>query len=137
MIRRATVLLTAIVAAIVVASGMGLSQTVPDSPRYAVKDLGILPGGSLNPDYGSIAYGINDSGEVVGVAPNSSSTHAFLYSDGQMQDLGTLPDGTESQSYDINNSGQIVGDSERVNWDGTRTSTAFLYKDGQTQNLNN
>jgi uncharacterized membrane protein len=55
------------VAAIVVVSGMALSQTAPSvSPQYTVKDLGTL-GGPV-----SEALGINNSGQVVGVAETSS-----------------------------------------------------------------
>ena len=74
--------------------------------QYTVTDLGTLPGGS-----GSEAWGINASGEVVGYASNSSGyQHAFLYSNGTMKDLGTLP-GLYSAScaYGINASGQVVG----------------------------
>ena len=46
---------------------------------------------------GSSANGINASGQVVGDADTSSGdNHAFLYSNGTMTDLGTLPGGSES-----------------------------------------
>ena len=54
-------------------------------------DLGTL--GGLE----SFAYRINDSGQVVGVADTSSGVeHAFLYSNGTMNDLGMLPGGSRS-----------------------------------------
>ena len=54
--------------------------------QYTVTDLGTLPGGTQ-----SCAYGINNSGQVVGSAETSGGAdHAFLYSGGSMQDLGTL-----------------------------------------------
>ena len=50
----------------------------------ALTDLGTLGGRSL-------AYGINDSGQVVGVArPLGNTVNAFLYSGSTMTDLGTL-----------------------------------------------
>ena len=61
--------------------------------------------------WSSYAYGINNSGQVVGEAdPNGDSdlSHAFLYSGGTMQDLGTFG-GMNSEAYSINNSGQVAG----------------------------
>ncbi len=44
-------------------------------PQYTVTDLGTLSGGSI-----SQAFGINDTGQVVGYALTSSgSAHAFLW----------------------------------------------------------
>jgi probable HAF family extracellular repeat protein len=65
---------------------------------------------------GSGAYGINDSGQVVGNASTSSgAVHAFRTAANQpinpaTDDLGTLG-GSTSQAKGINNSGQVVGDS--------------------------
>ncbi len=69
-------------------------------------DLGVLGG-----DY-SYAYGINDSGQIVGY----SDGHAFLYSGSTMKDLGTLG-GTTSRAYGINASGQA--------WDIPITASCF------------
>src|SRR5438093_11071320 len=53
---------------------------------YVIADLGTL-GGS-----GSTAYGINASGQVVGLANvnNDGGVHAFLHDATGMHDLGTL-----------------------------------------------
>jgi probable HAF family extracellular repeat protein len=97
-------------------------------------DLGTLPGGG----YQSVATAMNSSGQVVGAAlntiPDSNSmqqapigpgafwlwggiTPPYLYQmraflwdkqDG-MQDLGTLPGGTDAQAIMINESGQVIG----------------------------
>jgi probable HAF family extracellular repeat protein len=58
---------------------------------------------------GSVAFGINNSGDVVGAGYLSvSNFHAFLYSGGKMTDLG--PSGAfQASAYGINASGQIVG----------------------------
>ena len=50
------------------------------------------------------------AGRWWGTAHTSSGyDHAFLYSNGKMTDLGTLPGGSESYAYGINASGQVVG----------------------------
>jgi probable HAF family extracellular repeat protein len=75
-----------------------------------MQDLGTLTGYPLS----TIANGINDSGQVVGDAENSSYLdHAFLYSSGTMQDLNNLIRGnsgwTLEEASGINDSGQICG----------------------------
>src|SRR5215216_3401327 len=88
-------------------------------------DLGLLAGTD------SQAYGINDSGQVVGLSSiaDNQNYHAFLYKDGVMKDLGLLG-GTyrsyysNSQANGINNSGQVVGYSDTSSGE----YHAFLYK---------
>lgn len=89
-----------------------------------MRDLGILSGGS-----NSIARGINDSGQVVGYSDNGSATHAVLYTNGVMYDLGTFG-GSYSAAYGINNSGQIVG-----RFYSNSNYRAFLYANGSAQDL--
>ena len=56
-----------------------------------------------------MAYGINDSGQVVGESSTvSGDLHAFLWEGGVMTDLGTLGDGYY-WANGINMHGQIVG----------------------------
>ncbi len=127
--RRLTVLLTAMVVAIVLASGVALSQTTPVSPTYTIKDLGTLDGGHY-----SQAYDINDAGQVVGTSVGDSTgsfAHAFLYSDGLMKDLGTLEGGSASEAFGINDAGQVVGETRLSN----NSLHAFLYSNGQMQDL--
>ncbi len=74
------------------------------TPQYTVTDLGTLSGYAA-----SWPMGINASGQVVGYSCNTASDgHAFLYSNGQMTDLGTLG-GSESRAYGLNDSGVAVG----------------------------
>jgi probable HAF family extracellular repeat protein len=71
-------------------------------------DLGAL-GGSA-----SVAYGVNDNGEVVGEAQLASGpSHAFSWTQaGGMVDLETLG-GLYSAAYAVNDNGQIVGSAEK------------------------
>jgi probable HAF family extracellular repeat protein len=74
--------------------------------KYTVTDLGTF--GGLR----SVAFSINNSGQVVGNADTSlNETHAFLYEAGTLIDLGTLG-GKESYAYHISDSCFIVGRSQ-------------------------
>ena len=94
-------------------------------------DLGTLVGDKTV----SSAFAINASGQVVGSSDTDEYgvTHAFLYSNGTMTDLGTLAPFYEcsSTAYGINASGQVVGES------GTTgdTTHAFLYSSGTMTDL--
>jgi probable HAF family extracellular repeat protein len=59
------------------------------------------------------ALDVNNKNQVVGDSsfPNVSYSQAFLYSDGQFKSLGTLPGGSSSRAFSINDSGQVVGAS--------------------------
>jgi len=74
-----------------------------------MQSLGTLPAGGS-----SIAYSVNDAGQVVGQANDATgSRRAFLWTEGGgMQDLGTLPGDTSAVARAINGAGQAVGWSE-------------------------
>ncbi|HEX8735601.1 MAG TPA: hypothetical protein VF721_09780, partial [Pyrinomonadaceae bacterium] len=102
---------------------------VDDNPPpvgYAVTDLGTLGGTE------SAAYGINNSGQIVGYAFNAAQKRrAFLYTNGQMQDLGTLG-GQTATALGINDAGKVVGYSGINGFEDLR---AFFYDGATMQNL--
>jgi probable HAF family extracellular repeat protein len=98
------------------------------TPAFSVAEIPSLGG---NPAL-MLATGINDAGQVTGSSyiAGSAITHAFLYSDGVTQDLGTLG-GSESDGSGINNAAEITGLADAANG----TINAFLYRDGVMHNL--
>lgn len=91
-----------------------------------VQSLGHLGGGI------SAAWGVNNSGQVVGQSVDSQQHYyAFVYSNGAMSSLGALG-GINSAATAINNSGQISGSA---NLAGDQKSHAFLYANGAMQDL--
>ena len=65
------------------------------------------------PTWGGIAQGINNRGEVTGwmYAPEPLPMHhAFIWSNGELRDLGTPPGHFSSSASAISNNGYVVGD---------------------------
>ena len=87
----------------------------------------------------SQATAINSHGQVVGDSQVISTLgtpprHAFLYTNGRMVDLGTLPGGINSQATAINDSGHLVGIAAIAL--GILANThAFLYENGTLSDL--
>jgi len=99
----------------------------PSSLAVLWKDGKIINLGTLG-GYESVAAAVNDRGEVAGAALNSISdpfpgrypdgeffifgngteSHAFLWHDGTMEDLGTLG-GPDSAAFLLNERGQVAG----------------------------
>jgi probable HAF family extracellular repeat protein len=88
------------------------------------RDLGSLHGSSGT----SAAWAINESNVIVGQSETINGAHAVRFElDGTITDLGTLG-GTSSVAYDINDTGEIVGES--TNAAGARR--AFLIQGGKS-----
>jgi probable HAF family extracellular repeat protein len=89
--------------------------------------VGSFPG-EIGEQYGQ-AFGINDSGQLVGISRYSASgvTHAFLWSNGVMTDLGSLGGSNDySNAYSINDAGQVAGIASA---DGIH-DRGFFWQDG-------
>jgi probable HAF family extracellular repeat protein len=68
-------------------------------------DLGTLGGSN------SLALAINNSGQAVCWSLTSSGvTHAFLYANGEMKDLGVPPGAGSSTAIAISSNGEILGE---------------------------
>lgn len=97
------------------------------TPLYHLTDLGVLPGDTV-----SAGLALNASGQVTGYGYYLKTTttpiySAFLYSGGVIQSIGSSSSGAYITGNSINDSGQIVGESN---------SGAFLYSGGTLQNMN-
>ena len=108
----------AFVAGVVASFAAGGSGSVSGG-RWVIRDLGTLGGNA------SSAVDINERGEVVGwrytVRTRTAlpSRHAFLWSQGKMRDLGTLPLGgrgdipNASEATALDDRGRVIGTSWR------------------------
>ena len=88
--------------------------------------------------------GISDRGHVVGVSKTAdtgsgSYTHAFLYFRGEMEDIGTLPNGKTSVAAKVNSRGEVVGTAavgpESTECCDPTPEHAFLYRNGTLRDL--
>jgi probable HAF family extracellular repeat protein len=99
-----------------------------------VLDIGVIAGG-----YTAVPKAINNCGEVCGYGmvphedPPGWQKHAFLWSEGEMTDLGLLPTFTRSLAYDLNHWTQVVGACTRSE---QMYDTAFLWQNGAMFDLN-
>ncbi|MFC3711307.1 PEP-CTERM sorting domain-containing protein [Sphingoaurantiacus capsulatus] len=97
----------------IVGTGVGLGASGQAVNRGVIwqngvaTSMGDLPGGN---DY-SLAYGINNSGQVGGTSAATTFTTSALWQNGSLTDLGDLPGASSSQGFAINSSGHVVGQS--------------------------
>lgn len=112
----------------VVGVGNRLDETGLDTVRGFVwthgklTDIGDLPGGIK----WSVAYAINNRGEVVGASESANGREAVLWSHGHLMSLGDLPGGeTFAHAFAINDWGVIVGQGRTLTGD-----EAFIWREG-------
>src|SRR5215469_401140 len=114
------------VAAGVPAAAVAAAPASAATTTYTITDLGSLGGGVTD------ATAINAAGQVTGDSTlNVGGSRAFLWRNGKMTDLGTLPGGDFSKGREINRSGEVAGsatDSGEIShpslWKG-KNITAF------------
>ena len=97
--------------------------------KNGMRDIGTLGTG---PD--AFAVFVNDPGQVAGISLINTTdpfSHAFLWQNGSMQDLGTLG-GNFSQPNYLNNQGQVVGSSTLV---GDAVTHPYLWDHGKLTDL--
>ena len=130
-----------------VVGGSGPKCALP-SPYYIAhavlwKDGKPIDLGNFGGVRNNLASAINNRGQVVGASdlpgdkksqPFSAPAHAFLWQDGVLTDLGTLPApwNFSSGAGNINESGQVVGTSCDANFN----CHGFLWEDGVMTDLN-
>lgn len=73
---------------------------------------------------------INNAGQITGVMRVPGGSHAFLYTNGDVRDLGALG-GERSFGYGISDNGMVTGDAAAANTPGH----AFLYANGTMRDL--
>jgi probable HAF family extracellular repeat protein len=78
-----------------------------------------------------VARDINNGEAVVGGASTGFFTHAFVFRDGVVQDLGTFG-GTRSEAFGVNNAGVVVGQARMPD---NAHDYAFVFADGVLRNI--
>lgn len=112
---------------------------------WQTTDLGVLPNAEqAAAPATSQAYGLNRKGDVVGVSNTDTSqansfqtsVHAVLWRNGSAMDLGSIAGPQyNSAAEGVNDSLEIVGNTQTITTNGQTAQRAFLYTGGKMLNL--
>lgn len=107
-------------------------RTAGAGQMYRLTDLGVVngQGGQMI----SFPEGINNAGQVTGNSRSGTSIHAVRFSNGIVEDLGTISGGSNSIGVGINNLGHVAGDSE-YSQNGGSIRHATLFRNGTATDL--
>jgi probable HAF family extracellular repeat protein len=106
--------------------------------------VGIAANGNVLWDHGTMIdlgeispVAINDRGQIAGgiKTANAPETHAALWENGAIVDLGVLPGDSSSFAQAINNSGQIIGSSYLTKSGAPLRRRAFIWDKGTMLDL--
>lgn len=116
--------------------GQIVASTVGSGPSLALLwDSGVWNQIGTFGQQASAAQDINDRGQIAGAYGGAEEDgRGFVWTDGRMRDLGTLPGATFSPAWAINNRGQITGNSGYT-LTGTHEIHAFLWERGAMTDL--
>jgi len=79
---------------------------------------------------GTAGYGINAQGDVVGSKQSGDGATPFVYSGGKLTDLANLGSGKQGSAIDIDDAGNIAGESTTTADTGNASIHPFLYRNG-------
>ena len=150
---RKTIAVTSIlIAALAITVRLTAQEPNQKHGKYKVVDIGTF--GGPNSFYFSepVVQSVNNHGAVTGAAdtsipdpyapncdtPDCLTLHAFVWNDGVLTDLGTLPGGFSSAAYWVNDRGMVMGGSENGVIDpltGHPENVAVVWRGGKITNL--
>lgn len=110
-----------------------------NSSEAFFSDGGVMTVIDPSPQYGSIAWDVNDLGQVVGetgsTAPSVATARAFISENGKVTILPPIPGGVTSAGSAINNKGDVVGSG--LLQAGVLEYRPFLWSNGTMRDLGN
>jgi probable HAF family extracellular repeat protein len=121
--RTGSVVIVLFMAGALAASSLRADSALP------IVDLGTLGGTA------SFALGVSERGDVVGTARTSTGSRpqlAFVWQNGRMTNLGTLPGSTFSRAFAVNRRGVAVGEAFTA---PPERSRAVTWEDGRIRDL--